>query len=214
MFYTNTILTICGISMISNNADFRLCDACHLTTRAHHTCPRCGSLLHDRRPNSLQISAALLISAFIFLFPANLLPITQTVNQGVVSNDTIYTGILALIHADMAGIAAVVFIASILVPIIKVCGLAIILITITFGIALPRKPLTVAFHIIEFIGRWSMLDLFVISIMVSVINMGQLLYFTPGPAATYFALVVLFTQLAAQHLDTRLLWDLDKDNNE
>ncbi|WP_298440038.1 paraquat-inducible protein A [uncultured Ferrimonas sp.] len=200
--------------MSSNNTELRLCSGCRLTTAAPSHCPRCGTVLHKRQPRSLETSMALLLTAFIFLFPANALPITQTINQGVNTYDTIYSGTLSLIDAGMPGIATIVFVASVLVPISKIVGLAVILGTIKLRLPLSRRQLTTAFHVIEFIGRWSMLDLFVISIMVSVINMGQLLYALPAPAATYFALVILFTQMAAQRLDTRLLWDLEKEQDD
>ncbi|QIZ76552.1 paraquat-inducible protein A [Ferrimonas lipolytica] len=199
---------------MKSHAELRLCQGCRLTTAAPDRCPRCDTPLSKRVRNSVQTSAALLLTAFCFLFPANFLPITQTINQGVNTYDTIFSGITYLFDAGMAGIAIIVLVASIIVPITKIFGLAVILLTIKLDLPLSRRQLTTAFHVIEFIGRWSMLDLFVISIMVSLINMGQLLYAIPAPAATYFALVILFTQFAAQRLDTRLLWDLEKENDE
>ncbi|SHG88960.1 paraquat-inducible protein A [Ferrimonas marina] len=190
------------------------CGGCGLTCTSASHCPRCGSALHLRKPNSLQYSWALLITAAFLLFPANVLPITQLTNQGVTTYDTIYSGILSLVENEMPAIAVIVFTASVAVPVAKVVGLLVVLTTITLRLSLPRRRLTAYFHIIEFIGRWSMLDLFVISIMASLINMGQLLYAKPAPAATYFALVILFTQLSAKVLDTRLLWDLEKDTDE
>ncbi|WP_028115425.1 paraquat-inducible protein A [Ferrimonas senticii] len=198
----------------SESPQLVLCNACRLTTELAECCPRCGSRLHQRKPYSLQISAALLLTALFLLFPANALPITQTVNQGGNAYDTILSGIGFLFRSGMHGIGLIVFVASILVPVGKIIGLGVILATIALRLPLSKRQLTTAFHIIEFIGRWSMLDLFVIAIMVSVINIGQLLFALPAPAATYFALVILFTQLAAQQLDTRLLWDLEKDKNE
>ncbi len=200
--------------MRNSTPELCLCPGCDLTTPLQDHCPRCHSRLYRRRPQSLQLSWALLITAGCLLFPANLLPITQLINQGTVSYDTIYSGILSLIDNEMTLIAIIVFIASVAVPAAKVVGLLVILTTITMRWSLPKKRLSFYFHIIEFIGRWSMLDLFVISIMASLINMGQLLDARPAPAATYFALVILLTQLSAKCLDTRLLWDLEKDNDD
>ncbi|AVI68131.1 paraquat-inducible protein A [Shewanella sp. NKUCC05_KAH] len=185
-----------------------LCKVCRQLNSSELThCQRCETELHVRDYSSLQKSWALLITAAILLVPANIYPITMLTNQGQVRHDTIFSGILHLVHSDMLPIAIIVFTASILVPWIKIIGLSIYLCAISFDIPISKKKLMVGFHIIEWIGRWSMLDLFVISITVALVNMGQLLDAKPAPAATAFALVILLTQLAAKVLDTRLLWD-------
>ena len=185
-----------------------LCKVCRQLNSSELThCQRCETELHVRDYSSLQKSWALLITAAILLVPANIYPITMLTNQGQVRHDTIFSGILHLVHSDMLPIAIIVFTASILVPWIKIIGLSIYLCAISFDIPVSKKKLMVGFHIIEWIGRWSMLDLFVISITVALVNMGQLLDAKPAPAATAFALVILLTQLAAKVLDTRLLWD-------
>ncbi|MCU8037814.1 paraquat-inducible protein A [Shewanella sp. SM69] len=185
-----------------------LCKVCRQLNSSELThCQRCETELHVRDYSSLQKSWALLITAAILLVPANIYPITMLTNQGQVRHDTIFSGILHLVHSDMLPIAIIVFTASILVPWIKIIGLSIYLCAISFDIPISKKKLMVGFHIIEWIGRWSMLDLFVISITVALVNIGQLLDAKPAPAATAFALVILLTQLAAKVLDTRLLWD-------
>jgi len=185
-----------------------LCKVCRQLNSSELThCQRCETELHVRDYSSLQKSWALLITAAILLVPANIYPITMLTNQGQVRHDTIFSGILHLVHSDMLPIAIIVFTASILVPWIKIIGLSIYLCAISFDIPISKKKLMVGFHIIEWIGRWSMLDLFVISITVALVHMGQLLDANPAPAATAFALVILLTQLAAKVLDTRLLWD-------
>ncbi|KZK69093.1 paraquat-inducible protein A [Shewanella baltica] len=185
-----------------------LCKVCRqLNSSDLSHCQRCEAELQVRDYSSLQKSWALLITAAILLLPANIYPITMLTNQGQVRHDTIFSGILHLVHSDMLPIAVIVFTASILVPWIKIIGLSIYLCAISFDIPISKKKLMVGFHIIEWIGRWSMLDLFVISITVALVNMGQLLDAKPAPAATAFALVILLTQLAAKVLDTRLLWD-------
>ncbi|MCH1931236.1 paraquat-inducible protein A [Shewanella sp. A25] len=185
-----------------------LCKQCReLNDCQDSHCQRCGTELQVRDVGSLQKSWALLITAAILLVPANLYPITMLTNQGQVRHDTILSGIIHLVQSDMLPIAIIVFIASILVPWIKILGLATYLCAISFHLPISKKTLMVGFHIIEWIGRWSMLDLFVISLTVALVNMGQLLDAKPAPAATAFALVILLTQLAAKVLDTRLLWD-------
>ncbi|BDM64675.1 PqiA family protein [Shewanella sp. NFH-SH190041] len=185
-----------------------LCPVCQKNNAlsAHH-CSRCGTRLQYRRKISLQQSWALLLTAAILLIPANIYPITIVTSQGRVAYDTIFSGIAHLVHLDMLPIAIIVFTASIAVPWLKIIGLAIYLLAISFKLPIPKRVLMAGFHIIEWIGRWSMLDLFVISITVALVNMGQLMDAKPGPAATAFALVILLTQLAAKVLDTRLLWD-------
>ncbi|MGI2258419.1 paraquat-inducible protein A [Shewanella sp. GXUN23E] len=185
-----------------------LCPVCQRNNKvADGHCPRCGTPLRCRNLASLQQSWALLITAAVLLVPANIYPITILTSQGKIAYDTIFSGIAHLIHLDMLPIAIIVFTASIAVPWLKIIGLAIYLTAITFKLPIPKRVLMTGFHIIEWIGRWSMLDLFVISITVALVNMGQLMDAKPGPAATAFALVILFTQLAAKVLDTRLLWD-------
>ncbi|MDF0535282.1 paraquat-inducible protein A [Shewanella yunxiaonensis] len=200
--------------MNSNNniqgKDIGLC-SCHdcgqLNNAAESYCLRCGAKLQLRDFSSLQRSWALLITAAILLIPANVYPITTLTKSGRVTHDTIFSGILRLVHSDMLPIAIIVFTASILVPWLKIIGLGIYLSAISFNLKFSKTKLMVGFHLIEWIGRWSMLDLFVISLTVALVNMGQILDAKPAPAATAFALVILFTQVSAKVLDTRLLWD-------
>ncbi|MEC4724333.1 paraquat-inducible protein A [Shewanella sp. D64] len=184
------------------------CPSCNkLNELTHLNCSRCDTLLVVRDTRSLQKSWALLITAAILLIPANIYPITMLVDRGRIRYDTIFTGITHLVQSDMFPIAIILFTASILVPLLKIVGLTIYLSAISFRLPISKKMLMVGFHVIEWIGRWSMLDLFVISITVALVNMGQLLDAKPAPAATAFALVILLTQMAAKVLDTRLLWD-------
>ncbi|KFZ38605.1 paraquat-inducible protein A [Shewanella mangrovi] len=191
------------------------CQVCgQLNDQHDEYCVRCSSAISPRNYRSLQNSWALLITAAILLVPANIYPITTLTKSGIVTHETIFSGILRLVHADLVPIAIIVFTASILVPWLKVLGLAFYLSAISFNIPISRQKLMAGFHIIEWIGRWSMLDLFVISLSVALVSMGQLLDAQPAPAATAFALVIFFTQLAAKTLDTRLLWDqLDKNDD-
>lgn len=192
-----------------------LCSVCRkVNSLSSITCARCDTKLAARNFASIQQSWALLITATILLILANIYPITILTNRGVVTNDTIFSGISHLVHTGMIPIAIIVFTASILVPWLKIIGLATYLTAISFRIPISKRKMMVGFHIIEWIGRWSMLDLFVISITVALVNMGQLLDAKPAPAATAFALVILLTQLAAKVLDTRLLWDRLETHND
>lgn len=184
---------------------------CHTCKKVCHNeldeCNRCGAELKERDYSSIQKAWALLITAAIMLVPANYYPISIITKQGKETTDTIFSGILHTIDSGMIPIAIILFIASILVPWLKILGLAIYLSAISFNLPFSKRVLMKGFHFIEWIGRWSMLDLCVISLTVALVSMGQLLNAQAGPAATPFALVILFTQLAAKVLDTRLLWD-------
>jgi paraquat-inducible protein A len=192
-----------------------ICTVCKKLNKTSQThCPRCDSPIIARDKASLQQSWALLITAAILLIPANIYPITTLTNQGKVTHDTILSGITHLVHLELYPIAVIVFTASILVPWLKIFGLGAYLCAISYNIPISKRKMMVGFHIIEWIGRWSMLDLFVISLTVALVNMGQLLDAKPAPAATAFALVILLTQLAAKVLDTRLLWDRLETHND
>ena len=168
--------------------------------------------LHHRRPQSLQRSWAALIASLVFLFPANLLPISIIYVNGARQDDTILSGIISLASSNIA-IAGVVFIASILVPFTKVIVLFTLLLSIQFKCEQGLRTRILLLRLITWIGRWSMLDLFVISLTMSLINRDQLLAFTMGPAAVYFGGAVILTILAVEWLDSRLLWDAHESGN-
>ena len=189
-------------------AQLRVCLGCHFTTAPdeHGRCSRCHSHLPYRRPLSLQKTWAALIASFIFLLPANLLPISILYVNGVRQEDTIISGIITLANSNVA-IAAIVFIASILVPFTKIIVLVTLLLSIHLNCGPGLKTRMKLLRFVTWIGRWSMLDLFVIALMMSLINRDLLLAFTMGPAAVYFGAAVILTLLAVEWLDSRLLWD-------
>ncbi|PJG58845.1 paraquat-inducible protein A [Aeromonas cavernicola] len=185
------------------------CHTCGLLVRyqTNAQCPRCRSRLQVRIPHSLRWSWGLLALATFMLLPANLLPITHFYNKGLLQSDTIFSGIMMLYRSKMSGIATIVLAASILVPVGKVIGLAWICWQLQRAKPVRRKRQLLMYRLIDFIGRWSMLDLFVISLMVALVDRGVLLNVRAGPGATAFAGVVVLTMLSARMLDTRLLWD-------
>lgn len=170
-------------------------------------CPRCTGTLHARIPSSLQRTTALLCSAFILYIPANIFPIMTVTKFGVGEPHTIISGIIALMNGGMMPIAILVFIASVLVPLIKMIGLSILLWAAHKHWQRNLRLLTLIYRIIAFVGRWSMLDIFMISILVSIVSAEALEQVLAGPAATAFAAVVVLTMLAANSFDPRLLWD-------
>lgn len=184
-----------------------ICLHCHLSQPESHQCARCKSPLHKRKPYSLQKTWAYLFTAIIAIFPANFLSISILLSNGQRFQDTIMSGVIALIHAHTYGIAAIIFIASIVVPIAKIVGLAYIAMCIQFKRTKLHQQRMIAYFIIHYVGKWSVMDLFVITIMMTLLDRGQLLAFTPGYGAVAFGIVVLFTMLAVESLDLRLIWD-------
>ncbi len=186
------------------------CHACGHLAKLRHArhCPLCGGLLHARRPHSLQATLALLVSSYALYIPANIFPI-MTVNQfGVIERHTIIGGIFALVEKGMAPIAVLVFVASILVPLLKLLGLSALLLNIQLRWQRHPQWWMRMYRLIVFVGRWSMLDIFMISILVAVVDLsGGVSQVIAGPAATAFAAVVVLTMLAAKSLDPRLIWD-------
>ncbi|MFU9136032.1 membrane integrity lipid transport subunit YebS [Erwinia tasmaniensis] len=192
----------------------RVCLSCHHTGLPDERgrCPRCHTPLRHRRRFSLQKSWAALIAAIVLLIPANLLPISVIYLNGARKEDTILSGILSLGSGNVP-VAAVVFIASILVPFTKVIVLLTLLISIHFNCEQGLKTRIRLLRVVTWVGRWSMLDLFVISLTMSLVNRDQLLAFTMGPAAFYFGSSVILTILAVEWLDSRLLWDAHATGN-
>ncbi|MBV2133365.1 paraquat-inducible protein A [Pseudomonas sp. MAP12] len=193
------------------DAGILVCDECHQLNRQRHDtpqrCRRCGASLHARRPHSIVRTWALLLTAALLYIPANLLPI-MTVNLfGQGSPATIMEGVLELIHADMLPIALVVFVASILVPTFKLVGIALLLYSVQRHQLLSPRQRIAMFRFIEWIGRWSMLDIFVIAILVALVSFGNLASIEAGAGAMAFAAVVVLTMLAALTFDPRLIWD-------
>lgn len=192
------------------DAGLIICGECHRLHRrsaAHLHCQRCGARLHARRPHSIAHTWALLLAAAILYIPANLLPIMSVNFLGNGAPATIMGGVIELIHAGMLPIASVVFIASILVPSFKLCGLVLLLYSVQRHQRLSPRQRILMYRFIEWIGRWSMLDIFVIAILVALVRFGNLASIEAGPGAAAFALVVVLTMLAATSFDPRLIWD-------
>ncbi len=190
-----------------------LCNQCHLVidlnTKQHSVCPRCHHKLLFRKNKSIQKTFALTITALILYFPANFYPIMIIKNLHDTRSNTIMSGVLDLIHHDMFFIGAIVFTASIVIPLIKIISLLFLL----YRVKIPSKSSkahTTLFHFLEFIGKWSMLDIYVIAVFMALVNLGFVTKVSTGPASIYFTLVVLSTLLASQSFDSRLLWDKTK----
>lgn len=170
-------------------------------------CPRCGGHLHLRKEESLSRTWALLVTAVLLTLPANLLPIMEVEYFGVPDRSTILDGIVYFFQEGSYGIGAIILTASILVPLFKIVGMILILLTIRFHWPGWRKNKALMFRFIEFIGRWSMLDIFVIALLCALVRFGFFSTINVAPAAFYFTGVVLCTMFAAISFDPRLLWD-------
>ena len=197
------------------------CHDCHLLSRWPKTsasqavyCPRCGGELHQRKPNSLARTWALVIAAIIFYIPANVLPMTITSSLGSVTADTIMSGVIYFIHSGSWEIALVIFIASIFVPFLKFTILIYLMLSIQFKSIWRPKDRTRLYRFTEAVGRWSMLDIYVVTILVAMVQLGILANIDAGPAALYFAFVVVITMIAAESFDPRLIWDAVEEQNE
>ena len=170
-------------------------------------CPRCGFTLHHRKPNSLARAWALTLAAAILYIPANTYPILTVIRFGAGQPSTILEGVRELLEAGMWPLALLVFFASIAVPVLKLFGLVLLLITAMARVRARRRDRTALYRIVEAVGRWSMIDIFMESILVALVQFGAIVTIVPGAGAIAFAAVVVLTMLAARAFDPRLIWD-------
>jgi len=154
------------------------------------------------------------MAAFIFYIPANVLPITLTSSLGSTQSDTIMSGVIYFIATGSWPIALVIFIASIFVPLAKLLILTFLLLSLKFKSQWRPYDRTRLYRITEMVGRWSMLDIYVVTILVAMVKLGLLAHIDAGPAAVYFAAVVVLTMFAAMNFDPRLIWDSMEKNHD
>jgi paraquat-inducible protein A len=187
------------------------CPTCALVSRpataGEGGCPRCGTALHLRKPRSIARTWALLIAAMALYVPANTLTIMATSSLYGSQTDTIMSGILFLWDDGAWHLALIVFVASIFVPLAKMIGLLLLLLSVQ--LQWDWRPLERArlYRLLEAIGRWSMLDIFVVALLSTVVQLTALASVRPGPGALAFGAVVVLTMMATSSFDPRLLWD-------
>jgi len=199
------------VGINARDQDMTGCHVCGLINRVDSTgrgrCRRCGDRVHTRAPWSLQHTLALLLLAGLLYIPANTLPITHTTRFGAEQASTIVGGVISFVQAGDLPIAIVIFAASVLIPIGKMLALA----GLCWRARQPDRsnPLVSArmYRLIDFIGRWSMVDVFVVAILVALVRAESLMSITPGPAALAFAGMVIVSMIAAMRFDPRLLWE-------
>lgn len=184
------------------------CHVCFkLAPQDIHRCPLCGSRLHLRKPESVQRTAALVATAALLYIPANVLPIMTTETLGRSEDSTIIGGVVLLMHHGDYPIAAVIFVASVLVPLSKLLALSWLCWSVARGHTTSHHERARLYRATELVGKWSMTDVFVVAVLVALIHLTGLLVFRPGAAALAFAGVVIVTMLAAHAFDPRLIWD-------
>jgi paraquat-inducible protein A len=189
------------------------CDTCGLTQRVEELepgavaeCIRCGSVIRARSFGGLEVPAALALAALVLYVPANIYPILSMSLYGNYTENTIWDGVVSLMQYDEYFVAAVVFLASIVIPLLKLLGIFYLVISTRWGLGRRLRSRTRIYQFIDVIGPWAMLDVFLLSILVALVKLGDLGRVIPGPGLIAFACVVLFTVLASQTFDPKLIW--------
>jgi len=190
------------------------CHDCSLLVRspaahghAELRCPRCGAALHARKRDSVRRTWALLVAAAIVYIPANVFPVMQVTSMGKVQADTILSGAIYLLLHGMWPLALIVFVASVAVPLLKIVALVYLLVSVQLGSTRRAVDRTRIYRITELVGRWSMVDIYVVTILVALVQLGALATIEAQAGAVFFGAVVVLTMLAAESFDPRLIWD-------
>ncbi|MEY2167759.1 MULTISPECIES: paraquat-inducible protein A [unclassified Rhodanobacter] len=177
-------------------------------------CPRCGSVLHRRKPAVYARTWALLIAAFLMYVPANVLPIMRTASLGDIDDNTIISGVVELWVKGSPGLAVIVFCASIVVPMLKFLALGTLLVTCRRGSNWARRQRAQLYRLVELIGYWSMLDVFVVALLTALVRFGFFSLVEPLPGVVFFGLTVVLTMFASMCFDPRLIWDGKEDSDD
>ncbi|NNL65931.1 MAG: paraquat-inducible membrane protein A [Myxococcales bacterium] len=195
------------------------CHGCGLLMRKRHAgrgealrCPRCEAAVHDRKPDSLQRTTALVFTAAVLYVPANVFPIMTVVSFGKGQADTILSGVIHLAEAGLWSLALLVLFASVLVPVLKLVGLSLLVWSVHRRWQWRPRDRTLLYRVIEQVGRWSMIDIFMISILVALVKLGNVATIETGLGATCFAAVVVTTMFASMAFDPRLIWDVVEED--
>ena len=189
------------------------CHGCHLVSvlstqpGVENHCPRCGAALHFRKPGSVSRTWAFLVAACILYIPANMLPIMYTTALGSTSGDTIMSGVIYMWSHGSYDLAILIFIASFVVPLSKLAALFLLLISVQRQSTENLHQRAKLYRMVEFIGKWSMLDVYVASLLTALVSFGALMNVKIGLGAIAFGSVVVLTMLAAHAFDPRLIWD-------
>jgi paraquat-inducible protein A len=202
-------------SELNPDARYLNCHTCGLLSeeKTHaQSCPRCDTALHHRKHNSIEATWALLMAAVVLIIPANLYPVMTVIRFGQGEPSTILSGVVHLIHSGMWGLAMIVFVASIVVPVLKLIVLSYLLISVQIKSLWRPKDRTALYRITEVVGAWSMVDIFLVGLLSALVSLDALSTIRPGIGASFFAGVVVVTMFAAHHFDPRLIWDNVREN--
>ena len=188
------------------------CHVCNFVSRPEQSsvpadCPRCGASLHFRKPGSVSRCWALLLSAYILYIPANLLTIMETGSFFSYRKDTIISGVFELWRTGSWTIAIIVFVASVTIPLLKLISLTLLLVSVQRRSKWHPKQRTRLYRLIELVGRWSMLDIYVVALLAALVQLGSMATVKAGPGALAFGAVVVLTMFASMQFDPRLIWD-------
>jgi paraquat-inducible protein A len=206
------LITAASLNIVS-------CEACGLAQRAfpdtpHMICTRCSSVLHFRKPHSISRTWALVIAAYVLIIPANLLPVMHTGSLFGTEKDTIFSGVVFLWNSDSQMLAIILFCASIVIPFMKLFSLTFLLISVQCRSTWKPKVRARLYRLLEIVGRWSMIDVYVATMLTALVQFGNLMSIRAGFGAIAFATVVVLTIFAAKSFDPRLIWDSSADSEK
>lgn len=170
-------------------------------------CPRCLGAVHARKTASLQRTWALVLGASILYIPANALPIMRTTSLGQSQSDTILSGVMHLLHTGSWPLALVVFVASVVVPMAKIAALVWLLVSVQMRSTWRPVERTRMYRLTEILGRWSMVDIYVVTVLATLVQAGALASVEAGSGAVFFGAVVVLTMIGAESFDPRIIWD-------
>lgn len=195
-------------------SDVLCCHTCGLTLQVQPLprskraeCPRCGSTVREGARGNLTLTAALALAALILYVPANIYPILRMHFYGAYSENTVWEGVMSLADQKEYFVALVVFMASIVIPVIKLLGLLYLVSSARFGLGRRLRGRTHIYRFIHVIGPWAMLDVFLLAVMVSLVKLGQIATILPGPGLIAFTAVVVLTMFASASFDPRAIWE-------
>nr|WP_297324902.1 paraquat-inducible protein A [Nitrosomonas sp.] len=207
---TNAWITAAAAGLINCHS----CGLLHKVAEAHVCCHRCGTSLHLRKPDSLPRTWAYLLAAYVLYIPANVLPIMTTTNLGSIQSNTILSGVNYLLVTGSWLLALIIFIASVFVPALKLVILTYLAISVQVRSSWRPRERAWLYRLAEIMGRWSMVDIYVVTLMVALVKIQGLADIDAGSGAVAFGAVVVLTMLAAMSFDPRLIWDNAEKNNE
>lgn len=206
-------------ALTARAAGYLDCHVCHLLVRRpaampHRlVCPRCGAAMHQRKPDSIVRTWSFLLAAVFLYGPAMALPIMETATLTGTRADTIMSGVIYLMTSGMWPLAAIVFFASVVVPVLKILALTFLLVTVQRGSRWRPRDRTRLYRVNEAVGRWSMVDIYVVTVLVALVQLRALAQVEARIGALFFAAVVVSTMLAAMSFDPRLIWDRQEDTD-